>query len=146
MRYTWVGAFVFLVAIVTTGCESRTAIPPGAQQVRVTTTPTSVQLTPASVHAGDVYLVLDPLPSGIVLAFVQSATSSGAGPLSSADLARLAQNADAEGLGTETLDISCCGNVYKETLVPGKYALVVDDAQRQPGSRPLSIAVLDVQP
>jgi hypothetical protein len=48
---------------------------------------------------------------------------------------------------TETVDVSCCGNVYKKTLAPGRYAFVVDDPRvGQPGIPPVSIAVVDVQP
>lgn len=133
---------VFGLAVGTAGCESATTIPAGAQQVRVDATATSVQLTPASVHAGDVYLVLG-LPQGIALAFVRS--SSG-GALTDADLARLAQNEDIESISSEAMDVSCCGNVYKRTLAPGKYAFVVHPESTQPGLPPAAIAVLDVQP
>ena len=58
--------------------------------------------------------MLDALPPGVAVAFVRSANGTG-GALSDADLARLARNADAEGLSSEAMDVSCCGNVYKRS-------------------------------
>jgi len=141
---------LFLVAA-TAGCGSATttparATPAGAQQVRVVATAGSVHVTPATVQAGDVSFVLDLPPQGVLLAFVRSSTGVG-GALSDADLARLAQNEDSEGLTSEVMDVSCCGNVYKKTLAPGKYAFVVHDPRvTQPGLPPVSVAVLEVQP
>jgi hypothetical protein len=40
------------------------------------------------------------------------------------------------GVSSENLAVNCCGNVVKETLIPGKYAFTV----------PGSIAVLEVEP
>jgi hypothetical protein len=146
MRLVPVLSVALLLVVATGGCESRTTIPAGAQQVRVTTTPASVHVTPATARAGEVYFVLDSLPQGVVLAFVRSSAGAG-GALTAADLARLAQNEDAAGLSSEIMDISCCGNVYKKTLEAGTYALVVENPQvGQPGLRPVSIAVIDVRP
>ena len=36
-----------------------------------------------------------------------------------------------------------CGNVFKETLTPGKYAFFIGDLE---GSGPHSVAVLEVRP
>jgi hypothetical protein len=146
MRLVPVCSVALLLVVAAAGCESRTEIPPGAQQVRVTANAASVQVAPGTVHAGDVYLVLDQLPPGVVVAFVRSASSAG-GSLSTDDLARLAQNVDAAGLSSETMDVSCCGNVYKKTLAPGTYALVVEDPRLgRPGLPPRSMAVIDVRP
>ena len=146
MRPMRVFTFVLMLATVGAGCESATAIPAGAQQVRVAATATSVQVTPATVHAGDVYFVLDLSPQGVPLSFVKSSSGAG-GALTDADIARLAQNVDSAGLSSEGIDASCCGNVYKKTLAPGKYAFVVHDPRSaQPGLRPLSMAILEVQP
>jgi len=146
MRLVPVCSVALLLVVVAAGCESRTTIPDGAQQVRVTANAASIQVAPGTVHAGDVYLVLDPLPPGVVVAFVRSATAAG-GSLTTADLARLAQNVDAAGLSSETMDVSCCGNVYKKTLAPGTYALVVEDLRPgRPGLPPRSIAAIDVRP
>jgi hypothetical protein len=64
------------------------------------------------------------------------------GPLTDGDLARLAKNRDAEGLSHELMDVSCCGSVFHEMLVAGRYAFIV------PGSAvglPVAAAVVNVQ-
>jgi hypothetical protein len=146
MRSMWLGVVVLVLAVATAGCESATGIPAGAQQVRVVATAASVQVTPATVHAGDVYFVLGLPPQGVLLDFVRGSAGVG-GALTDADLARLTRNEDSEGLSSEAMDVSCCGNVYKKTLAPGRYAFVVHDPRAaQPGLPPVSIAVLEVQP
>jgi hypothetical protein len=51
---------VALVTILVVGCgRGQTPIPAGAQVVHVFATESEVRLEPATVHAGDVYLVLD---------------------------------------------------------------------------------------
>jgi hypothetical protein len=137
---------VLVLVVVVAGCESATAVPAGAQQVRVVATPGLLQVTPSTIRAGDVYFVLDLPAQGVRLAFVRSSTGAG-GALSDDELARLAQNVDAEGLTSETLDVSCCGNVYKKTLASGRYAFVVTDpTAAQPGLPPRSLATITVEP
>jgi hypothetical protein len=138
-----IAILVLMGAIV--GCESATSIPSGAQQVHVAASETEVHLDPAAVHAGDVYLVLDVPQQGVEL--VRSGSSAGgSGPLSDADLARVAKNADAEGIASEALQVSCCGKVFKEALAAGKYAIVLLDPAHSPGNPPVSLAVLEVVP
>lgn len=51
---------VGLLAVALVGCGlGQTPIPPGAQQVHVVVTESEVRLDPATVHAGDVWVVLD---------------------------------------------------------------------------------------
>jgi hypothetical protein len=127
------------------GCERATAIPSGAQQVHVIASETEVHLYPTSVHAGDVYLVLDVPQRGVEL--VRSGAQAGvSGALTDDDLARVARNADAGGIAIEILTVSRCGNVYKETLASGKYAILLLDAGPSAGSPPASLAVLQVVP
>jgi hypothetical protein len=130
------------------GCETATTIPPGAQQVHVVATVTEVHVNPVTVRAGEVYLVLDLPQPGVQLELMRGSASAGvSGPLSDADLARLAQNADAGGISSESLSVSCCGTVYRETLAAGKYAFLLRDPKvTQPGLQPVSIAVLEVTP
>ena len=136
---------ILLLAGGLVGCERATAIPSGAQQVHVVASETEIHLNPTTVHAGDVYLVLDVPQRGVEL--VRSGAQAGvSGALTDDDLARLAQNADAEGIGIEILTVSCCGNVYKETLASGKYAILLLDAASSVGSPPASLAVLQVVP
>jgi hypothetical protein len=141
-----IGRIVVLIALLAgglLGCESSTSIPSGAQQVHVVATTTNVRLDPASVRAGDVYLVLDVANGGVDL--IQSVPSANAspGPLAAADLDRLAQG-DTQGLMMENLSVGCCGKVFKKNLVAGRYAIV--PAGTEDGHAPPSIAVLDVVP
>ncbi len=148
-RFGTVVAFFGLLASLLVGCEpGQTSIPPGAQRVRVVATASEVRLDPAIVHAGDVYLVLDVPQHGIELVQHLGGAAESPGPLSSDELGRLAENADAEGVAIEVMAVGCCGNVYKKTLPAGRYAflLTVPDENRQPGLRPLSMAVLEVLP
>jgi hypothetical protein len=113
--------------------------------VHVIASETQIHLNPTTVHAGDVYLVLDVPQRGVEL--VRSGAQAGvSGALTDDDLARVARNADAGGIGIEILTVSCCGNVYKETLASGKYAILLLDAAPSVGSPPASLAVLQVVP
>ena len=141
-----------------TACGSSSAIPANAQRVRVTVTQSEVRVEPASVSAGDVYLVLE----GPILAagFVQQARRPDAtpGPLSDADLTRLAQG-DWQFTATEMMEVTCnpeqreamrglqgpCGNVFKVVVAPGRYAIVHGRAQTTPQGGPI-MAVLQVEP
>jgi hypothetical protein len=132
------------------GCSNAVAIPSGAQQIHVVATVTEVHVTPATVHAGDIYLVLDlPQAQGVELEMV--------GPLTDAASARLAQTGDAgEGVGYQSLGVAyhcglpwehaSCGNVYKETLAVGKYAFDLGGTSGPQPVPPASMGVLDVQP
>jgi hypothetical protein len=141
------------------GCESTTAVPAGAQVVRVVATEQSITLAPDSVRAGDVYLLLDE-PTRSIL-FVQSQTSAEAtpGPLDDEALERLRQGdtfhtavsgfdaggcspgQDAENRGR----MGHCGNVMLVVLSPGDYAVVTGDLEGDGATRP-RIAVLTVVP
>jgi len=128
------------------GCEpAPVAVPPGAQQVAVVATATAVTLTPAEVPAGDVYLVLTFPAQGPGELWLVRSTSGG---LNDAQLAQLAQTGDAgAGISQESLSASCCGNVVKETLVAGKYAIVLPGPGGSAATGPpLSTATLVVDP
>jgi hypothetical protein len=125
------------------GCEPSTSIPSGAQQVHVVASTTDVRLDPASVHAGDVYLVLDVASGGVDLIESVAGANASPGPLTAGDLIGLAKG-DTQGLLMENLSVNCCGKVVKKTLVAGKYAIV--PAGTEDGHPPPSIAVLDVVP
>jgi hypothetical protein len=140
----FVAALVLLGSI--GGCEpAPVAIPPGAQQVAVVVTATTVTLAPSQVPAGDVYLVLTFPAGGPGEVWL---VSSGNGGLSDAQLAQLAQTGDAgQGILQESMSASCCGNVVKKTLGAGKYAIILPGPE---GSAavvlPLSTAILLVGP
>ncbi len=133
-----------LLIVLLIGCTTRTAIPPGAETVNVIATDSAVRVDPATVHAGDVYLVLDVPQRGVEL--VSRLSSNAREPLSQDDLLRLAQNVDSEGLALESLSVSCCGNVFKVSLPAGRYAFILRDATAGVGRPPESMAILEVSP
>jgi hypothetical protein len=141
-----IGRIILLIGLLAgglIGCEGSTSIPSGAQEVHVLATTTSVRVDPASVHAGDVYLVLDVPNAGVDLIESVAGANASPGPINTADLARLAQG-DTQGLAMENLSVSCCGKVFKKTLVVGRYGIV--PAGSEDGHPPPSIAILDVVP
>jgi len=134
-------ALVVGVAAGTSGCEPQSSVIPGNQQVRVVATATSITVTPSTVHPGQIDFVLE-IPNELSVDLVRSTSGPGVtGPLTDTDLARLAQNRDAEGLSHELMDVSCCGNVFHETLPAGKYAFIDPGTA---GGPPVAIAVLEV--
>lgn len=128
------------------GCEpGPVAIPPGAQQIAVTVTPTTVTLTPAEVKAGDVYFVLGfPAQGPGEVSLIRN----GSGGLTDAQLASVAQTGGSfQNASTEDLSASCCGNVVKETFTAGKYAIVLPGPSGSAVFVPtLSTAILQVDP
>ncbi len=163
-----------LLAAVLVGCgRGQKPIPPGAQQVHVVVTGSEVRLDPATVRAGDVYVVLDTPRSSVGFVERQRAATESPGPLSDNDLARLA-GGDTEGTAVGGFSLSgCsdaqraedrgqqgyCGNVFKVVLSAGKYAFLGPEwtlQQTEPStdptvgaggfSPPSSMAVLEVLP
>jgi hypothetical protein len=134
-------------------CSGRAnPVPAGAPQVHVTVTESGVRLDPATVPAGDVYVVLD--TPGSSVGFLQGQD----GPLSDEALARVTQTGNSEGTSTQGFDqVGCsaeqraedvgqlgpCGNVSKVVLSPGKYAFFIGDLTAGP---PPSLAVLEALP
>lgn len=153
---------VCLLAASLAGCgRGQTPIPPGAQQVHVQVIGSEVRLDPATVPAGDVYVVLDTPRSSV--GFAQRQTTAGAtpGPLRDEDLERLARG-DTEGTAIGGFDLlGCseeqraedrgqmgpCGNIFKVVLTPGKYAFFSGNLDGgASGDGPRSIAILEVAP
>jgi hypothetical protein len=152
------GVFVGLAA----GCAGGLApIPSGAQQVHIVDTDTSLYLRPATVRAGDVYVVLDGPRQSVVLVEQKRTAEATPGPMSDDDLDRLSRG-DTEGTSIEGISVACsveqraaargqvgyCGNVYRFRLVPGKYALLLDPADGDPPQPvpPGAMAILEVTP
>ena len=77
-----------LLGVLLAACgPGETPIPPGVQQVHVVVTPTEVILSPTTVRAGDVYLVLDaPMNGSFVFVRQKSTAAATPGPLSDDDL------------------------------------------------------------
>ena len=144
-------AVAALVASVATGCDAHTpmTIPAGAQQVHVTVTQSEVRLSPATVRAGDVFLVLDGPGQGF------SFVTLGGGPFDDDAIARLAAG-DLQGTAIEGFQVSCapdgwseergwegCGNAFQVSVSAGQYAILAPG--EAPGVRP-TMAVLTVEP
>ena len=144
-RHLWRVAIFLALLGALGGCETATAIPAGAQQVEVDATGPAVILRPATVHAGDVYLVVDlpeNNPQGPSLVLVEGT----GGPLTDADLARYTQTGDEQGKAFVIIDNSCCGKVHRETFAAGKYAFVLEAEGLPPGVPPSAVTVLQVTP
>lgn len=96
------GFALALAASIVVGCgRGQVPIPPGAQVVHVVATESGVRLAPATVHAGDVYLVLDePVEGSFALAQRQRTADESPGPLDDDDLERIATG-DTEGTAIE---------------------------------------------
>jgi hypothetical protein len=166
-----------LVVGVLAGCGQGLApVPPGSQLVHLVATNSAVRLSPPTVQAGDVYLELDePLPGSFTLVEGKRTAAETPGPLTDDDLERLAHG-DTEGMSISGYGPSCdpaqasdalgklagegnCGNVWKFSLVAGKYAILgpgwtqqqteasVDPTANPAGFvAPPSMAVLEVGP
>jgi hypothetical protein len=141
--------------------------------VHLVATQSEVRLTPGTVHAGDVYVVLDePLDGSFSFVALKRTAEATPGPMSDDDLERLAHG-DTEGTATEGFSVGCdaaqqaeargklgyCGNVWKLALAEGKYAILGPawteqqteasvDPTAGPGGfvAPPSMAVLEVLP
>src|SRR5688500_14080822 len=108
-----IGAVVFAV-LLAGGCGALTAppgqapIPSGSTVVHVVAGPSGVGLEPATVPAGDVYLVLDDSEVGSI-EFVQRQTNpnQAPGPLNNGDLVRLGRG-DLKHTTTTGLDAGGC--------------------------------------
>jgi hypothetical protein len=170
-------AIVTVLVAMLAGCgQGQATVPSGAQLVHLVATQSEVRLSPATVHAGDIFIQLDELLDGGSFTFVVGAASATAtpGPMSDNDLERLAHG-DTQGTGQSSYGPSCsgpqgadvghlsapgvCGDVWKIALVPGKYAILgpgwlpaqtqasVDPTADPSGFKaPSTMAVLEVLP
>jgi len=141
-----------LIAGVPGGCEpGPVTVPPGAQEVHVAVNGDTVRLEPATVRAGDVYLVQNPGTS-VILVERKAAPEETPGPLSDEELDRVAHGDTFHTAITGGFaDGPPHGYVSKLVLAPGKYAFLADNpeslAARSGGViPPESMAVLDVLP
>lgn len=166
-------AVVAILTVLLAGLAGCQAAVPGAAQlvhlVHLVASQSEVRLTPSNVQAGDVYVQLDQPLDGGSFTFVAEN-----GPMSDNDLERLAHG-DVQGTIQSTYGPSCsgsqgadvghlagpgvCGDVWKLTLVPGRYAILGPgwtQMQTEPSVTPTAdpagfkapptMAVLDVLP
>lgn len=158
---TWL-VLMCLLAGTLAGCgRGQTPIPYGAHQVHVQVIGSEVRLDPATVPAGDVYVVLDTPRSSVGFAQRQATAAETPGPLSEQDIERL-ERGDTGGTAIGGFDdFGCseeqraqdrgqmgpCGNVFKIVLTPGKYAFFSGNLDGgASGDGPRSIAILEVSP
>ena len=157
---TMVGLLCVL-SVTLSGCgRGQTPVPAGAQLVHVSVVGTEVRLDPATVQAGDVYVVLDTPGSSVGFAQRLRTAAETPGPLTDEDLDRLAHG-DTEGTSIGGFDdtgcsaeqraedrgrMGPCGNVFKIVLTPGKHAFFTGDIEGGPPGVARSIAVLEVIP
>ncbi len=151
-----------LAGCIATGCSGGLApIPSGAQQVHVADSDSSLSLQPTTVHAGDVYVVLDGPRQNVLLVSQKRTAEATPGPMSDDDLARL-RRGDTEGTSTEGISVTCsaeqrasargrvgyCGNAYRFTLTAGKYAFLPASPEGGPPGQMSAgtMAILEVSP
>jgi hypothetical protein len=164
LRHATLGTIVGLACVLSAtlaGCgRGQTPVPAGAQLVHVSVIDSEVRLDPATVSAGDVYVVLDTPGSSVGFAQRQRTAAETPGPLTDQDLDRLARG-DTEGTAIGGFDdtgcsaeqraedrgrMGPCGNVFRIVLTPGKHAFFAGDLEGGPPGVARSIAVLEVVP
>jgi hypothetical protein len=156
-------ALLLLGPVMLAACASNPTPAPDAQFVNVLANNVAIQLDPATVHAGDnVYLVLEPPTDHVVFVEGKPTAVAVPGPLTDADLARLATG-DLQGTSLQGFEMTgCegdaleadrgklrvpgkCGNVFwLPDLEPGRYAFLLEDPTELPGAGPIVMAVLEV--
>ena len=162
MRVQRTTLWLVVAALLVVGCgRGQEAVPAGAQLVAVRATGSEVHLDPATVRAGDVYVVLETPGSSVGFVQRKSTAEERPGPLTDEDLARLARG-DTQGTAIGGFDdFGCspeqraedrgrmgpCGNVFRLVLGAGRYAFFAGDLDgASPGDYSGSIAVLEVLP
>ena len=158
-------ALLLLGPVLLVACASNPTPAPDAKYVRVLANDVAIQLDPATVHAGNnIYLVLVRPTDHVV--FIEGMPTADAvpGPLTDADLARLATG-DLQGTSLQGFEMTgCagdaleadrgklrvpgnCGNVFwLPDLEPGTYAFLLEDPAGLPEGAPIVMAVLEVTP
>lgn len=141
---------LMVIAIAVVGCGGATVIPPGAQTVQVTQPDAELVLAPSTVHAGDVYFVLESSVLGVRFVHRVADFNVPNGPplpLGDDDIASLRQIGAAQNTVDGGLSIGKYGNVIKLTLVAGNYAFIADRNEGTTWSPSLaSVVVLEVIP
>ena len=156
---------VLLGPVMLATCASNPTPAPDAQYIRVFANNETIQLDHATVHVGNnVYLVLEPPTDHVVFIEGKPTAEAVPGPLTDADLARLARG-DLQGTSVQGFEMTgCdgdaleadrgklrvpgnCGNVFwLPDLEPGTYAFLLEDPAGLPEGAPIVVAVLEVTP
>jgi hypothetical protein len=115
-----VALLVIVLGLLLSGVvRSHSAVPAGAQQVEVEVTATEVRLMPASVRAGDIYLVLVTPRSSINITQDELVETDVPSEFSF-DLTGCTDAQRSADRG----QIGYCGNVFKVNLSAGKWAVI----------------------
>jgi len=156
-------ALLLLGPVILAACASNPTPAPDAQYVHVRTNEVAIQLDPVTVHVGNnIYLVLVAPTDRVVFVEAMPTAEAVAGPLTDADLARVAtgdlQGTSRQGFAMCTGDAletdrgklrvpGNCGNIFwLPDLEPGTYALLLEDPTGLPEGAPIVMAVLEVVP
>jgi len=158
-------ALLLLGSGILAACASNPTPAPDAQYVHVRANEVAIELDPATVHVGDdLYLVLEPPTDHVMFIEGKPTAEAVPGPLTDADLARLARG-DLQGTSVQGFEMTgCdgdaleadrgelrvpgnCGNVFwLPDLEPGTYALLLEDPASLPEGAPIVMTVLEVLP
>lgn len=130
-------ALVLVMGLLVSGTvRGHTVVPSGAQQVEVEVSGTEVRLTPTTVTAGDVYLVLVTPRSSVTITEYELRETQ-VPTHRDFDLSGCTDAQRAEDHG----QMGYCGNVFKLTLDPGEY-VVFSSAADGPGQAAARLEVL----
>ncbi len=127
------------------------AVPEGAQEIHIVVSGDSVSLTPLTVRAGDIYIVLDVPGSSVNVVEPSTATAESPDPFTDDALDRIRHGDTFLTSMGGIADSERYGNVRKLVLAPGRYAFLADApealAERWGGTiPPEAMAVLTVLP
>lgn len=110
-----------IVSLLAFACTPGTTVPPGAQQIRLVGNPTEVRLTPSTVHAGDVYVVIE--GSGALLVEKSDAPQA-TRPFTDDELADFIRTGNTFHTAIQDVTAGYAGNIWKLTFGPGKYVFL----------------------
>lgn len=139
----WLGLLLVLGSVA--GCEGRTVVPPGAQEVHLTIDGAGIHLAPATVRAGQVYLVID-TPGATPLMIQQLETDTGPpGGLSDERLASVMAGDSYHTMITSGFANGGepHGNATRLELSPGRHAFTTHEPSGAP-FRTGELAILTV--
>jgi hypothetical protein len=137
------------VAVALIACGVATQVPQGGQAVRVSMEGNELRLDPATVHPGDVYVVLEESAPAVDVVYRTADPNDPQSPplpISDDDVRWLQQEGSFQGAIHAGLGVGGYGNVFKVgPLSLGNYALMVDRNEEPPTDPSLiSVSVLEV--
>ncbi len=127
------------------------AVPDGAQEVHVVVSGDSVTIMPATIRAGDAYIILDVAGTSVTIVEPGTASAESPSPFTDDDLDRVRHGDTFLTSIGGFADGEPHGNVIMFVLAPGRYAFLADNpetvAERWGGTIPAeAMGVLTVLP